>query len=198
LGANYAVARKKTTALPAVYSLSRETDATLRAYKEKFLKQPSFVSDTGVRSQVIFAYLLLALERLEDAEAVADCVIAGVDVPSSSSYIWEAAWRAARLSAWLKARRRADTSEPLAVAAKVSHMVDRWDKREMRRWLVEDADTKIAEARSEDKSRSAYLTIYHAFGPLVKELHERVSGVSREKVEALYEDALTILRSIAP
>jgi hypothetical protein len=192
------VARKKTTAFPAVYSLGKESDPTLRAYKEKFLKQPSFVSDTGVRSQVIFAYLLLALERLEDAEAVADCVLAGVDLPSATSYVWEAVWRAARLSAWLKARRRGDTSEALAVAAKMSHKVDRWDKREMRRWLVEDAEAKIAAARTEDKSRGAYLTIYDAFGPLVKELHERVSGVSREKVEALYEDALTILRAIAP
>jgi hypothetical protein len=184
--------------LPAVYAIARESDPTLRSYKEKFLKQPSFTSDTGVRSQVIFAYLLLALERLDDAEAVADCVLAGVDVATASSYIWEAAWRAARLSAWLKARKRADTAEPLAIAAKVSHRVDRWDKREMRRWLVEDAEGKLAAARTEDKSRGAYLTIYDAFGPLVKELHERVSGVSREKVEALYADALAILRAISP
>ena len=192
------MARKKTTAmtLPAVYSLAKETDPQLRAYKEKFLKQPSFTTETGVKSQVIFAYLLLALDRLEDAESVADCICAGVDATNSSSN--EAVWRAARLSAWLKARRRADTSEPLAVAARVSHTSDRWDKREMRRWLVEDAEAKIENAKTEDKSRGAYLTIYNAFGPLIKELHERVSGVSREKVEKLYEDALALLRGVAP
>lgn len=170
----------------------------LRAYKEKFLKTSGFASETGVKSQVIFAYVLLALDKLEDAEAVADYIANGVELENASSYITEAVWRAARLSAWLKSRRRADTSVPLAVAAKVSHGVDRWDKREMRRWLVEDATSKIETARTDEKSRGQYLTIYNAFGPLIKELHERVSGVSREKVEALYEDCLTILRSVVP
>jgi hypothetical protein len=184
--------------LPAVYSVGKETDPTLRAYKEKFLKQPSFSTETGVKSQVIFAYLLLALDRLEDAEAVADAICSGVDITGGSTYVFESVWRAARLSAWLKARRRADTSEALAVAARVSHTSDRWDKREMRRWLVEDAEAKIENAKTEDKSRGAYLTIYNAFGPLIKELHERVSGVSREKVEKLYEDALALLRGVIP
>ncbi len=191
------MARKKTTALPAIYSVSKETDATLRAYKEKFLKTPSFESDIGVKSQVIFGYLLLALDRLDDAEEVADCVVAGVDANEPSLPLREGLWRAARLSAWLKARRRADAGPMLALAGKLAHQIDRWDKREMRRWLVEDAESKLQAAR-EGRSRGTYLTIYEAFGPLVKELHERVSGVSREKVEALYEDALAILRANVP
>jgi hypothetical protein len=192
------VARKKTTALPPVYSLAKESDPTLRAYKEKFLRQPGFESEVGLKSHVIFAYLLLAMERLDDAEAVADAIVGGTAGSEQSSFVQEAVWRAARLSAWLKARRRADVNDVMAVAQKTSHVADRWDKREMRRWLVEDAEARIETARSEGKSRGAYLTIYNAFGPLIKELHERVSGVSREKVEKLYEDAIAILKSVAP
>ena len=58
MGANYAVARKKTTAYPAVYSIGKEPDPTLRAYKEKFLKQPSFISDLVSISQ---HYLVVAI-----------------------------------------------------------------------------------------------------------------------------------------
>jgi hypothetical protein len=190
------VARKKTTVLPPVYSLRNETDPTLRAYKEKFLKQLGFASETGIKSHVIFAYLLLALGRGEDAEKVADCIVANTD--GDSLYLREAVWRAARLSAYLKSLRREDIAASMAAAARVSHQVDRWDKREMRRWLVEDAEAKLSEARTADKSRSAYLTVYQSFGPLIKELHERVSGVSREKVEQLYADSLAILKAVTP
>ncbi len=171
--------------VPSTYRAEGETDAFLKSYKEKWLSRLDFNSAENVHSLLMLGFLVLALGREGEAEAIATRIIQHVDVVNAGVEMRNTVASAHRLAAWLKAKRGVNAQPLLARAAVLGTLSAHQD----RTWLSNEAAAEIDDAVARHKM--SYLAY-----PLAGIVRWINAPAARHKAEALLDTALEALRSM--
>jgi hypothetical protein len=171
--------------VPSAVRAEGEADPFLHAYKSKWLSRLDFASGESTESLLLLSFMVLALGRSAESEAVANNLIRYVDVRRGDERTRDAAVCALRLAAWLKARRGIDASILLARASQLG----RGGRVHDREWLSSEAEQEIRDARARQKLG------YFLF-PLCGIVRFLNDGAARPKAEALLAIALHELRAV--
>lgn len=171
--------------VPSAYRAEGESDPFLHAYKTKWLSKIDFFSDASVESLLLLSFLVLAHDRVREAETIANTLIRHIDPRRASARARAAAVTALRISAWLKTKRGVDASVLLDRARLLSKgTVDH-----NREWLSLEAPREIDEARS----RQRLVLLLPPLAGISRWLND--SG-ARAKAEATLSGALDVARTL--
>ena len=181
--------RAKKSALvalvPSVVRPEGEGDPFLRVFKAKWLSQLNFKCDMIIQSLLTLSFMLLARGREQEAEDIADQLIAHVDARALSPAASATMASALYLSAWLKAKRGGDAGVLLERARGVGRFIAYRD----REWLSNDVAAELRRA----VERRRLDDLVEPFAGILRWLND--SG-ARAKAEAQLALALDATRSL--